>query len=128
MLPDIEKGVQAVYEFAGSDFLLFKHGGTHSILGAVLLAGTAALLMAEDRQRGFWLFLMGTLSHLPLDAVSSRSGVAPFLPWSPWRVAGLSFLDAPLRILALAGLAVLLHRFWRAFRGYVEPDLNSDLG
>jgi membrane-bound metal-dependent hydrolase YbcI (DUF457 family) len=87
--------------------LLFKHGGTHSIVGAVLLASTGALLMAEDQRRSFWLFLLGTLSHLPLDTVSSRSGIPPFLPWSPWRAAGLEYLDVPLRVLALASAAAL---------------------
>ena len=50
LLPDVEKGVQACCEFVGSDFLLFKHGGTHSLIGTALLAWSAAMFLTGDRR------------------------------------------------------------------------------
>jgi LexA-binding, inner membrane-associated putative hydrolase len=110
LLPDVEKGVQAFYELVGSDFLLFKHGGTHSVLGAMLIAGSASLFLAERRWRGFWLVLVGTFTHLALDVISNSSGIAPLLPYSPWRLAIRGFPEMPLRAIALLAAIVLFAR------------------
>lgn len=121
LLPDLEKGLQVAFSFLpGSHYLLFKHGGTHTLLGAALLALSAALFVRQGRWRAFGFLLLGAWSQVVLDAVSAPWGVAPLLPFSLWRIERHGFpwstpLQVALLVLAALGIGREVLR-WRRDR------------
>lgn len=128
LLPDIEKGVQGVLLFLpGSHSLHFQHGGTHSLLGAALVAGAGACFMARDRGAAFTALLMGTWSHVLLDLLNHPWAVRPFLPLSAWAVPLQEIPGSPWIRLALLGLAgAVLAAGWRRIgRSPDAPDPGS---
>jgi len=129
ILPDLENGIYVLFSFLpGSHYLLLKHGGTHTFVGAALVALAAALFLKDRRLRAFGFLLLGTWTQVALDIVTNPWGMRFLMPFSGYRIARLGFpWEVPLHVGLLLFAAVVIGWEVRRFRREKGSSLSFRL-